>query len=156
MVMRVLRDRWASFSSSMRVFYYRSMGVAIGKKCYISSGAHIDVRRGEITIGEKVSISSGSYILGHARRHSLKDGQVTRLEDNVRVFVNAVVLPGVRIGRNSVVGAGAVVTRDVPPDVVIMGNPARVVEHLAGEKSHPGPAPDLRECGHESRQVKSC
>ena len=156
MVMRVLRDRWASFSSSMRVFYYRSMGVAIGKKCYISSGAHIDVRRGEIEIGEKVSISSGSYILGHARRQPSKDGQVTRLEDNVRVFVNAVVLPGVTIGRNSVVGAGAVVTRDVPPDVVIMGNPARVVEHLAGEESRREPAQNLQECRHESRQAKSC
>ena len=128
--MRKIRDRWASILSGIRVSYYRYMGTEIGKRCYISSGAHIDVRRGKVTIGDKVSISSGSYILAHTGHRPLKDGQETRLEDNVRVFVNDVVMPGVKVGRNSIVGAGAVVARDVPADVVVMGNPARVVEHL--------------------------
>jgi maltose O-acetyltransferase len=41
-----------------------------------------------------------------------------------------IVLPGVTIGRNSVMGAGAVVTRDLPANVVAVGNPARIVRHL--------------------------
>jgi acetyltransferase-like isoleucine patch superfamily enzyme len=106
------------------------MGTTIGEHCYISSGAHIDVRRGRVIIGNKVSIAGGSYILGHTGHQPLKEGQVTRLEDRVRVFVNAVILPGITVGQNSIVGAGAVVARDVPPNVLVMGNPARVVQHL--------------------------
>jgi acetyltransferase-like isoleucine patch superfamily enzyme len=135
MLMREIRDRWADALSWIRVCYYRFMGITVGKKCYISRGAHVDVRRGEIVIGNKVSISSGCYILAHTGRRPLKEGRATRLEDNVKIYVNAVVLPGVKIGRNSVVGAGSVVTRDVPPDVVVMGNPARVIEHLESPKT---------------------
>jgi len=138
MPLRELRHRCAAILCWIRVCYYRFMGVTIGQRCYISSGAHIDVRRGRIAIGKDVQVSSGSYILGHTGQRPLKEGQETRLEDNVIVYVNAVVMPGVKIGKNSVVGAGAVVTRDVPPDVVVMGNPARVIEHRQ-EKGEPKP-----------------
>ena len=53
-----------------------------------------------------------------------------RLHRNVWVGAAAIILKGVTIGENSVVGAGAVVSRDVPPNVVVAGNPARVVKHL--------------------------
>jgi len=50
----------------------------------------------------------------------------------VKIFVNSVIFPGVRIGKNSMVGAAACVMKDVPPNVVVMGNPARVIMHLDG------------------------
>ena len=53
------------------------------------------------------------------------------IEDDVWLGGNVVVLPGVTIGARSVVGAGSVVVRDVPSDVVVVGNPARVVRSLA-------------------------
>ena len=130
MKLRKIRSHWADMLSSIRICYYRIMGTTIGRGCYISSGAHVDVARGKVSIGNKVEVANGSYILAHTGHVSLQEGQVTVLEDNVKVFVNAIVLPGVRIGKNSIVGAGAVVGRDVPPNVVVMGNPARVVEHL--------------------------
>jgi len=133
MAVRRIKSWLAGMLSRTKVCYYRFMGITIGKDCYVSPYACIDSRRGKITIGDNVSISSGSYILGHVGFRDLKDGQETVLEDNVKVFVNAVVLPGVRIGRNSVVGAGAVVGKDVPANVVVMGNPARVVEHMGVE-----------------------
>jgi acetyltransferase-like isoleucine patch superfamily enzyme len=104
------------------------MGVRIGKKCFISKDARIDVGRGEVTIGSNVSIAGGSYILSHAALRR-RDGTAkeTRIEDNVLVFVNAVIFPGVTVGKNSIVSAGAVVTKDVPPNVTVMGNPARVI-----------------------------
>jgi acetyltransferase-like isoleucine patch superfamily enzyme len=103
------------------------MGVTIGKNCFISRKAFLDIRRGKIIIGDYVNIAPGSFVLSHTARQPIKEGQVTRLEDNVLIFVNAVIFPGVKVGKNSVVGAGAVVTRDIPPDVTVMGNPARVV-----------------------------
>lgn len=106
------------------------MGIEIGKKCFISKGARVDVRRGKITIGNNVHIGSGSYILGHAGFEPLKEGQETVIQDNVRIFVNSVIFPGVKVGKNSVVGAGAVVMKDVPPKVAVLGNPARIIKHF--------------------------
>jgi len=52
------------------------------------------------------------------------------IEDNVWLGGGAILLPGVRIGRNAVVGAGAVVPRNVPPNTVVVGNPARVIREI--------------------------
>ena len=53
------------------------------------------------------------------------------VEDDVSIGGNATILPGVRIGAGALVGAGSVVTRDVPPGTVVVGNPARVVKQIA-------------------------
>ena len=50
--------------------------------------------------------------------------------DNVWICAGVIVLPGVTIGANSVIGAGSVVTRDIPPDSLAVGNPCRVIRHL--------------------------
>lgn len=63
-------------------------------------------------------------------RPALKTAPVI-IKDNVWIGMNAVVLKGVTIGENSVVAAGSVVTKDVPANVVVAGNPAVVVKHLA-------------------------
>ena len=54
------------------------------------------------------------------------------IEDNVEIGANACVIGGIRIGRNSKIGAGAVVVKDVPPNVVVAGNPAKVIKQLNG------------------------
>ncbi|GIS36486.1 MAG: hypothetical protein Ct9H90mP7_4940 [Candidatus Neomarinimicrobiota bacterium] len=53
-----------------------------------------------------------------------------KLEENVWVGDRAVICKGVTIGKNSIVGAGAIVTKDVPPNVVVPGNPAKIVKEL--------------------------
>jgi len=128
-MLKYFRHLGSMFFSAIRICYFRSMGIRIGKKCFISLGAHIDCRRGKISLGNQVNISHGSYILGHTGWRPLKENEVTVIEDNVRVFVNAVILPGLRIGKNSIIGAGAVVMKDVPPEAIVMGNPARVVQY---------------------------
>ena len=109
------------------------MGISIGKRCYISLHAHLDTRRGKIILGDNVGIANGSYILSHTGYQPTNKKDVTIIEDNVRIFVNSVVLPGIKIGENSIVGAGSVVMKDVPPNCVVMGNPARVVQHFNKE-----------------------
>jgi len=153
MLVRKVRSRLAGIISKTRIRYYRAMGIAIGEGCFVSSRACIDARRGKITVGNNVSISSGSYILGHTGTRALKEGEETRLEDNVIVFVNAVVLPGVTVGANSIVGAGAVVARDVPPHALVMGNPARVVQYLEnGEPLSAGGAQKAAAPGHRIQE----
>ncbi len=111
--------------------YLRATGVAIGDNTMISIGAKIDVRRGKIIIGNKCTITHGCVILSHdaaAARLNKKSEATTIIEDNVFVGVNSVVLPGVRIGRNSIVGAGSIVTKDVPENCVVCGNPAKIIK----------------------------
>lgn len=59
------------------------------------------------------------------------------IEDDVWIGARAIILKGVRIGRGSVIAAGAVVTKDVPPFTVAGGNPAKVIRNLQGESSRP-------------------
>ena len=54
---------------------------------------------------------------------------------NAWIAARSIVLPGVTVGENSVVGAGSVVTKNVPPDVVCAGNPARVIKSIPARKS---------------------
>jgi UDP-2-acetamido-3-amino-2,3-dideoxy-glucuronate N-acetyltransferase len=61
------------------------------------------------------------------------DGSVTTLRAGASIGAGAVILPGVVIGERAMVGAGAVVTKDVPADAVVVGNPARVVRTLDRE-----------------------
>ena len=130
MTARGIRHNLAKLSSNILIKYYRFMGIKIGERCSISRKAHLDVRRGKIIIGNNVHIAGGTWILSHVGFRAQKEGQATIIEDNVKIFVNAIILPGVRVGRNSVIGAGAVVMKNVPSDVVVMGNPARIIQHL--------------------------
>jgi acetyltransferase-like isoleucine patch superfamily enzyme len=130
MLLRKIRHQVARIVSRINKKYYRLFGIKIGKGGRISLGAHLDSRRGGIVIGDYVEIAHGSYILSHTGFRSDKETEDTILEDNVRVFVNSVIFPGVTIGKNSIISAGSVVMKDIPPNVIVMGNPARIVQHL--------------------------
>ncbi|WP_448061367.1 sugar O-acetyltransferase [Cellulomonas hominis] len=92
---------------------------------------------GEITIGRDVLIGPGArfYTPNHPvdpelRREGYERVSPIRVGDNVWFGGSVIVLPGVTIGDNAVIGAGSVVTRDVPANVVVVGNPARVVREI--------------------------
>jgi len=135
MLARKTRDYIADSVSRMRISYLRLLGISIGRECFISWRAKLDVRRGNIVMGHRCTITHGCVILSHdrsAKRVNPKDnGEGTvRLGDNVFIGVNSVVLRNVSIGDDSIVGAGSIVTRDVPPNVVVAGNPARIIREL--------------------------
>jgi len=86
----------------------------------------------KITVGSKVTISRGAFICTAShdvtRRHlPLVTAPVT-IEDGVWIGAYATILPGVTVGEGAIVAARAVVTKDVPPFVIVAGNPARVVK----------------------------
>ena len=90
-----------------------------------------------ITIGEDCQIGPSVQLLTpthpiepQPRQDKLEAAKPIVIEDNVWLGGGAIVCPGVTIGRNSVIGAGAVVTKDIPANVVAVGNPARVVRNI--------------------------
>ncbi len=101
-----------------------------------------------VTIGRYVLIA-GNVFIGDSD-HIVEPGGMpvtrseqlvtrpVRIEDNCWIGQNAVILKGVTVGRDSIVGANSVVTRDVPPGSVVAGNPARVIKRLDGGKGHGG------------------
>jgi len=125
--------RWAYIS------YLRATGVKIGCGCMISLRAKIDTRRGKVFIGDNCTITYGCVILSHdgssRQIDPTDDGEGTVvIEDDVFIGVNSVVLRNVTIGHGSVIGAGSVITGDIPSGVVAMGNPARIVKRINTEE----------------------
>lgn len=85
-----------------------------------------------ITIGEYTIITRGCVIMSHdfTRALSLK----TIIGKNCLIGVNAIILPGVNIGNEVIVGAGSVVTKDVPSNTLVAGNPAIVIRDIRTDK----------------------
>ena len=98
--------------------------VAIDHHVYLYSVA-------PITIGSKVAISEGAFLCTASHDIAFASRPLTtapiRVADGVWIGARAIVLPGVSIGEGAIVGAGAVVTRDVPPWAIVAGNPAKIV-----------------------------
>lgn len=119
----------------------------IGDSTNIGFGVVVSVSE-RVTLGSHVRVADGVFITdnpGHpldadARRRgepvTAESIRPVVIEDDVWIGSGAIVLPGVRIGRGTVVGAGAVVTRDLPPGMLAAGNPARVVRSLAPSEAH--------------------
>jgi acetyltransferase-like isoleucine patch superfamily enzyme len=131
----VLGDRVAIFRDTI-VATGEGGTVTIGENTVIQPRCNIMGYKGSIQIGRDVQIAPncGLYSYDHSYAEGLPIGQQplrTRggvvVEDDVWLGFGVVVLDGVRIGKGAVIGAGSIVTRDIPPGAVAVGNPARVV-----------------------------
>ena len=127
-------DRWQNETFTPEII--------IGEHTLVSPRCHIGCIN-RIIIGNHVTLGDRVYITDHVHGHSLREemdtppfdrplvsrGGVT-IEDFVQIGENCVVLPGVTIGRGTIVGAGAIVTKDLPPYCVAAGNPAKVIKQF--------------------------
>jgi len=119
-------------------------GAVIGKDCNICDHVFIE---NDVVVGDRVTVKSGVQLWDGLRigndvfigpnvsftndlfprsKQQLVEFAKTILEDGCSIGANATVLPGISIGRHAMVGAGAVVTRSVPPNAIVYGNPARI------------------------------
>lgn len=95
--------------------------------------ARIDIGD-DVQIGPNVQLLTATHpIEPEPRRSKWESSRPIRIEDNVWLGGGVIVCPGVTIGENSVVGAGSLVTRDLPPNVVAVGNPARGLRSIDAE-----------------------
>ena len=105
--------------------------ISIGPFCAIASRSHIEIGS-YVAIGSGVHIMAGSHDVDEASdvpiilQNRISKGIV--IQDNVWIGTGARILDGIQIGQNTIVGAGSVVSRDVPANSMVLGNPARVVK----------------------------
>lgn len=105
--------------------------ITIGNNCGFSGTR---IRAGApISIGNNVRCGANSYIAStdaHSDDYRAGKDRPVILEDNVWLGLNVVVLKGVHIGKNSLIGANSVVTKDIPANVIAVGNPCKVVKQI--------------------------
>lgn len=114
--------------------------IEIGENFY--SNHHCVILDGaKVTFGDNVFIAPncGFYTAGHPieaeeRNQGIEYAKPITVGNNVWIGGNVVVLPGVTIGDNTVIGAGSVVTKDIPSNVVAVGNPCKVLRNIEKEK----------------------
>jgi acetyltransferase-like isoleucine patch superfamily enzyme len=123
-----------------RIWRCRQAGLSIASDCRLHDLPEFGSEPYLITIGRRVSISTEVVFITHdggtvvfrndpRYQHVIKYGRIT-IRDNCMIGSRATILPGVTIGPNAVVGACSLVGRNVPPNTVVSGNPARVVMGL--------------------------
>jgi UDP-2-acetamido-3-amino-2,3-dideoxy-glucuronate N-acetyltransferase len=119
------------------------MGVAVGARCKIQS--HSFLCSG-VTLEDGVFIGHGVVFVNDKYPRSTRDDGAlqteadwallpTTVEREASLGSGAVILGGVRIGEGAVVGAGAVVTKDVPPGSIVVGSPARAIGPLSADRT---------------------
>lgn len=120
--------------------FYTDCGknISLGKRVFINSGCRFQ-DQGGITIGDDVLIGHNAVLatLNHGfapdKRKDMHPAPIV-IGSNVWIGANATVLPGVTVGKNAIIAAGAVVTKDVPENAVVGGVPGKVIKYIDAEE----------------------
>lgn len=123
-------------SGEKLVAYFRKQGVTIGNDCELYRNVSFGSEPYLVTLGNHVRVTQGVYFITHDGGYWVLRCKNTAyyetfkyadrimpivIKDNVHIGINAIIMPGVTIGENSVIGCGAVVTHDIPPNSIAGG-----------------------------------
>lgn len=119
---------WNFLSNLYPLFLRKVYKMNIGNNVIISYKAKLDksINPKGVYIGDNTWVLANAMILAHDHCRSLKTDTI--IGQNCVVGINSIVLPGVKVGNHVVIGAGAVVTKDVADHCVVVGNPAKVIK----------------------------
>ena len=132
--------KYKTCSFEKRVEMLRKMGVTIGNNCEIYPDVNFGSEPFLIEIGNHVRITSGVKITTHdgglwvlrQKKEFEKADKFGRVKigNNVHIGIDTIIMPGVTIGDNVIIGCKSVVTKDVPSNVVVAGVPAKAIESI--------------------------
>ena len=123
----VRRELRPAFSELRRLYFNKLWGMDIGPNCRISFSAKLDKSYPSgVHIGESTAINFGACVLTHDTPRRLHVD--TWIGKECNIGAHSIIMPGVRVGDNCVVAAASVVMKDVPPNCLVAGNPARIIE----------------------------
>jgi acetyltransferase-like isoleucine patch superfamily enzyme len=112
---------------------FSDSSLKVGENTEINKGVQLDFS-GNLIIGKNVVISEHAVIMSHdhgLNPHSEPKKRQKLIADNVWIGQNSIVLPKAQnIGKNSIIAAGSVVTKDVPPNTIVAGNPAKIIKEI--------------------------
>lgn len=120
---------WKIYTQLYPWFLRRVYKMNIGRNCRIAYSAHLDksVNPRGIHIGDHTWILREAMVLAHDNCRSLQTD--TYIGSDCVIGVRSIIMPGVRIGNQVIVGGGSVVTKDIPDNSVAVGNPAKIVKN---------------------------
>lgn len=132
MMPTIKKKLWKIWSGLIPFYYSHFKKMDIGSNVVIARTATIDknINPRGIHIGDNTWVLRNAIILAHdycRGANSIGKRFDTYIGKNSVIGVNSIILPGVRIGDHCVIGAGAVVTKDVPAHCTVVGNPARII-----------------------------
>lgn len=134
-----------TFSLIPPVYSEHGLNIRVGRNVFINQGCTLNDIGGieigdDVMVGPRVSLITSGHPLDPTQRRKQIVAAPIIIERNVWLGAGATVLQGVRIGEDSVVGAGAVVTRDVPSGTLVTGVPARVLRSLDADRDASDPS----------------
>lgn len=138
----ICKDLFGAFGKSTVLSPFRcdyGENIYIGDKSFINFNVSM-IDLGKIKIGNRVLIGPGTGLFTaihptdpEIRATGIEKGVDITIEDDVRIGGNATILPRVTIGKGSIIGAGSVVTKDIPKMTIAVGNPAKVIREITEE-----------------------
>mgnify|MGYP005993289087 CR=1 FL=1 len=106
-------------------------GTWIGQNCFFHSAGGIEIGK-NVGIGPSVKILTSNHISEYIEKpvlHNPIEFKKVIIEEDSDLGVGSIIMPGITIGKGSIVGAGALVTKDVPPYSIAVGNPAKIIRN---------------------------
>ena len=123
----ILGDAQIGFNCNINCHVFIENEVYIGDNCTIKSGVQLwdgITIKDNVFIGPNTTFANDKYPTSKVKR--IKNWQ-TLVEKNVSIGANSTILPGIKINENAIVGAGSVITKDVPRNAIVAGNPAKII-----------------------------
>lgn len=119
---------WVALSNLYPNYLRKVYHMDLGANVRLSYKANLDksINPRGVHIGDDTWVLAGAFVMAHDHCRSLKAD--TYIGKNCVIGINSIIMPGVRIGDEVVVGAGSVVTKDIPSNTAVAGNPARVLK----------------------------
>ena len=119
---------WTIVTDAYPVFLRKRYKMDLGQCVRIAHKAHLDksINPKGVHIGDRTWVLNGAFVMAHDHCRSLRVD--TFIGHDCVIGINAIIMPGVHIGDEVVIGSGAVVTKDIPSNCIAAGNPAKVIK----------------------------